>query len=114
MSDWDALMNCAKGDPGHVAEWQQIVRDGQAQEARWVASLREQGFKAAHPNDGWVDRERQELTLCYPQFDDGVKVGDHVMLGWPTDPPARWRPVLITSIRKSPLGVLCYSFEDYR
>lgn len=50
--------------------------------ACWIDALRAAGFKAAHPNNGWIDHEKLELILAYPHFDDGVKIGDAVMLGW--------------------------------
>ncbi|WP_206687265.1 hypothetical protein, partial [Streptococcus pseudopneumoniae] len=57
-----------------------------ANEAQWVADLRAAGYKAAHPNDGWVNRGSMELFLSYPQFNDGAGIGDFVMLGWHYSP----------------------------
>ena len=62
-------------------------------ERAWITRLREQGAKAAHPDDGWVDRERNRIHLTYPQFDDGVRVGDLLALGWPTGPTRMVRVV---------------------
>lgn len=42
--------------------------------------LRALGIKASHPDDGWHNREERYFQLAYPDFDDGVKVGDVVML----------------------------------
>jgi len=47
----------------------------------WVAVLRNKGVKAAHPNDGWVDRGLKNVKFCYPNFNDGVVVGDRIALG---------------------------------
>lgn len=58
----------------------------EAAEARWIADLRARGVKAAHPNDGWVHRDENKIHLCYPQFNDGVAVGDLMALGWPRWP----------------------------
>jgi hypothetical protein len=44
--------------------------------------LRSQSVKGAHPDDGWVNRQANELTLAYPQFLDSVKPGDLFALGW--------------------------------
>lgn len=78
----------------------------------WCNELRALGFDAAHPNDGWVDRERLRVTLCYPQFDQGVRVGSKIMLGWPGDAHT-WRAVEIIEIIH---GALCsrdaYAFRD--
>lgn len=53
-----------------------------AEQRQWVADQRALGCKAAHPDDGWVDREANTVGLCYPQFNDGLGVGDVLALGW--------------------------------
>lgn len=63
--------------------WNRIGRDMSDQQEEWVKMLRGKGFKAAHPNDGWHDREKRKIFLAYPQFDDGVRVGDKIALGYP-------------------------------
>lgn len=63
--------------------WMRIGREMEAEKKAWIADLRAYGVKAAHPNDGWVDREKHEVFLCYPQFNDGVTVGDTIALGSP-------------------------------
>lgn len=71
--------------------------------------LRRNGVKAAHPDDGWVNRERNGVRFCYPQFNDGAGVGDTVALGWPD------RHRLVTIIEVEPLifGGELLLFEDY-
>ena len=90
-----------------IAGLAQIVADGEKKEAEWIEHLRQQGIKAAHPNDGWMQLEHPSLgwmnrgewdslmvqyqdgredadkriTLQYPQFNDGVDVGDNMVLG---------------------------------
>jgi hypothetical protein len=54
-----------------------------AAEREWIDRLREMGAKAAHPDDGWVNRHERKVHLAYPQFDDGLAVGDLLALGWP-------------------------------
>lgn len=71
-------------DPEHMSLITGIATSMEREQAAWIAQLREQGVKAAHPDDGWVDREQNSVTLCYPQFNDGAKAGDLVALGWPT------------------------------
>jgi len=70
-------------------EFQQVWRDAcnkQIEDERiWVKNLRSAGIKAAHPNDGWVDRDKNTITLMYPQFNDNAGVGSLIMLGWPGD-----------------------------
>lgn len=71
------------GHPEHVSR--ALLIDGSmcAEEAQWVAELRAGGVKASHPNDGWVDRAAYKVHLCYPQFNDGLEVGDLLALGSP-------------------------------
>lgn len=71
------------GWPEHVARAVAIDRQMADDERRWLAGLREQGVKAAHPDDGWVNREANKVHLCYPQFNDGLVVGELLALGWP-------------------------------
>lgn len=97
MTDWNELRNCASGDPAFVAAWRKSVSDGETSEREWVSRLRADGYRAAHPNDGWVDRENNSVQLVYPQFKDKVEVGCLVMLGWCSD-KASHRPVVVTHI----------------
>lgn len=69
-----------------------IDQDLRARECDWIDSLREQGVKAAHPDDGWVDRDENKVHLAYPQFNDGLTVGDLLALGWDD----KWRLVRVT------------------
>lgn len=62
----------------------------------WVDKLRAMGVKAAHPDDGWVDRERQTVRLQNAQFDDGLKRGELLALG----SPDRYRVVLVVRFEK--------------
>lgn len=77
------LMRGVSGRPDVVALFASVAGGMERDQAEWIAALRAAGVKAAHPDDGWVDREHNEVFFCYPQFDDGVKVGDLIALGWP-------------------------------
>lgn len=70
-------------DPGLMSLARSVDREMADERTAWIAELRAKGVKAAHPDDGWVDREASVLTLVYPQFNDGVSPGDLVALGWP-------------------------------
>jgi hypothetical protein len=106
------LRNCARGDPKFVALWHQICDQQDSDQRQWVAGLRAAGFKAAHPNDGWVNRTDNEVHLTYPQFNDGVGIGDLVMLGWPWNKKS-WRPVRLIGVRVTALGQMqWWKFED--
>jgi hypothetical protein len=89
------LRSCVSGDPEFVMRWIEIVDKSEREEKLWIEELRKNGFKAAHPNDGWVDRENNIITFAYPQFFDNADVGDLVMLGWPSDTD-RLRPIRLT------------------
>lgn len=113
----DDIRNCLVRAPdGFRATWNQICDDMAREKRDWIARLRAQGYKAAHPNDGWVDRERNIITFCYPHFDDGAKSGDLMMLGWASENPLTrwWRPIrLIDDVSRSGLiGAKRFTFED--
>jgi len=99
------------GKPEIVSLWNDIVRKGRIEKEEWIKNLREQGFSAAHPNDGWVDRENNKIYFAYAHFNDGVQVGDKIMLGWAFDKPEKLRPVIITGIEHRLLTY--YLFEDF-
>jgi hypothetical protein len=88
------------------------------EQADWVAHLRALGVRAAHPDDGWVDREANTVRLEYPQFGGRLAVGDLLALGSPRDDT---RIVRITgTIAPGPIIAPClppgvvwrYSFES--
>jgi hypothetical protein len=74
--------NLCKGNDEAKGRWNQICKEADTEKSLWIEKLRAEGYKASHPNDGWVDRKEKILTFCYPHFDDGCKEGDLVMLGW--------------------------------
>lgn len=106
------IRNCMiGGKPEDRLLWNSICDDMESEKAKWVSELRKSGFKAAHPNDGWVDREKKELHFAYPHFNDGAGVGDLVMLGWATG-NKYLRPVRLTGRRESMSGLVWWSFDD--
>jgi hypothetical protein len=70
-------------DGSFVRAYDRICREEKQKETEWIKKLRAFGIKAAHPNDGWHEKEHQEVTLCYPRFNDGVEIGDQIALGDP-------------------------------
>lgn len=101
-----------RGDPKFISLWNQICQEREDEERLWIADLRSKGFKAAHPNDGWVNRETNEVFFSYPQFNDGADIGDLVMLGWPWK-NGNHRPIRLTGKSVSVLGNMTYwTFED--
>lgn len=85
-----------------VAAWDQVGAEMAHDQARANAQLRAQGVKAAHPDDGWVDRQCNSVQFVYPAFDDGVQVGDLIALGWPW-PGYRLVRVIGIQDRRGPL-----------
>jgi hypothetical protein len=90
--------------------WDDIGKSQKVAEKQWIEQLRSIGVKAAHPNDGWVDRENNEVQLVYPQFNDGLAKGDSLALGWPDE----YRLVRVINTRQA--GILMphiiYIFEE--
>jgi len=99
---------CESSNPEFVATWNNVVEEQRIKETKWVEDLRSQGVKAAHPDDGWVNRKEDSVLLCYPQFNDGVEVGDTIALGWAWDDT---RLVKVTDIIVLPFGNPRYKFE---
>ena len=110
----DNIKDClVGGTPETRAMWHTICDEMKQKKADWIAELREQGFKAAHPNDGWVDREKNIISFCYPQFDDGVEVGSKVMLGWPGE-RGRLRPIRLVEFIPGAFSPGGWRFEDLK
>jgi hypothetical protein len=110
----NSIRSCIRGgDAEAVRLWHQVCDEMETAQARWIAELRAAGVKAAHPDDGWVDREHNTLQFAYPQFNDDAKVGDLVALGWhPSEHrPLQHRIVRLTGFTAGLLGMGCWSFE---
>lgn len=82
--NWNDIKNAASGREDLVSTWVEGVNRMELIEKEWIKKLRTEGFKASHPNDGWVDRKNKSICLAYPHFNDGLQVGDKLMLGWPS------------------------------
>lgn len=108
MNPIDMIPLLKTNDPGIGKSWAEICREGQSQQDAWIATLRKQGVRGAHPDDGWVNRQANEVQFVYPQFMDGVQAGSLVALGWPD----RHRLVELTEYRKRQLGTGCWAFRD--
>ncbi len=76
------MIPLARGQHEFLDRWAAICRQGQRDLNEWRSMLRANGVKAAHPDDGWVDRDALTVFFCYPHFDDGVRIGDTIALGW--------------------------------
>lgn len=111
----DGLMTATEGNEHHVHSYNQICAEYDEAGKEWVAELRDQGYVAAHPNDGWVDRDEKRFSLVYPHFQDKevLQTGDPVMLGWHSDPKSQ-RPVIVIGRTQSMFSddVYYYHFKD--
>lgn len=94
------MIPLARGRGDLVAAWADACISSQHQLDKWIASLRGDGIKAAHPDDGWVDRQNNTVHFAYPDFDDGVEVGDRIALGWPDE----WRIVKVVGVKEGLFG----------
>jgi len=88
--------------------WNDICDEYEKGKENAIQKLRNEGVKAAHPDDGWVDREKNYVILTYPQFNDGVDVEDVIALGWHSD---GFRKVTVTKIEKSLFELTYYYFK---
>jgi hypothetical protein len=107
--------SCIKGGaPEAVALWHRVCDELEQEEAEWIAMLRSKGVKAAHPDDGWVDRRKNTVLFTYPQFNDGAAVGDLVALGWPQHDKRQpqHRIVRLTGFARTTFGSREWMFSD--
>lgn len=80
--DYDQMKTLISGNPSVVKSWINSCEESKNKQQNWINKLRKNGIKAAHPDDGWVDRINNKIHFCYPHFNDGAKVGDLIVLGW--------------------------------
>lgn len=114
--NWQQMKDCASGDSEHLLSWYNQIDESRRLEEEWINSLKEEGFKAAHPNDGWVDRKNNTVILTYPYFNSGINIGDKVMLGSSysyivSGVPSQNKPVRITKIDDKIKCLITYHFE---
>lgn len=107
------LMRGVSGQHKFVAMFGSIAATMEQQQDEWIASLRAAGVKAAHPDDGWVNRKDNYVQFAYPQFNDGVKAGDLIALGWPRwgDKKPKHRIVRLVEFRPARFGDGSWKFE---
>lgn len=84
-----------------------VVRKQEEDMDSFIRHLRAKGIAAAHPDDGWVNREANELVMQYPWFNNGISKGSIIALGW----PEKWRTVRITGKRTNVFGMTYWKFE---
>ncbi|QOV08415.1 hypothetical protein Kirov_216 [Bacillus phage Kirov] len=72
---------CRSNNADFVHAWNNTIDEYNENERQWIADLESQGVKASHPDDGWVDRQKNIVFLCYPQFNNYPEIGDTIALG---------------------------------
>ena len=71
-----------------------VVADDRRKTREWTDMLWKKGVKAAHPDDGWVKRDVDEIHITYPYFGRNPNVNDVIALGdW-----RKYRLVRIVSV----------------
>lgn len=91
-----ASSNGSKAGNDFVAQMQRTHEEHLKAMMGWVEYLKSFDIKAAHADDGWVDREKNKIVFSYPDFILPIEVGDHIAIGT----PEKWRIVRV--IRKEP------------
>ena len=97
------------GRPDLIKRWDKITREQKQAKAEWIKTLIGLGIKAAHPDDGWVDRTENYVDFCYPHFNFKPKVGDLICLGSHYDDDNR----IVQVIRKKTGGIIRPSTKYY-
>lgn len=77
----DGLASSA--DPAAIALWDEITARHASEQTASSEQLRALGVKMEHPDDGWVNRDRNSILPAYPRFDLRPEAGDLIALGWP-------------------------------
>lgn len=87
----------------------ELAASSEAARRSWVEILEARGIGLAHPDDGWVDRERDTVLLVYPSLSRTAPApGVLLALGWPD----RWRVVRITREVPMPIGASRWAFAE--
>lgn len=91
----------SSNDPSFINLWNDITRRQRAEREMWARDMVSMGAKVVMADDGWVKRDRNELTV--PDYADvrGALVRfDLVALGG----PGEWRLVRIDGHRDNPFN----------
>ena len=81
-----------------------IVIEDKCHIRKWIDNLQQRGICAAHPDDGWVNRNTNEVIMTYPYFCKNLKVNDIIVLG----DYRKYRVVRIIAIREAYIGNFKY------
>lgn len=103
---------CQSNNNEMIETWNKITEQQETAKKKYIAELRQKGIKALIPNDGWVNRTENYFQLVYPDFNDGVKIGDKVMLSFGKG--YNERLVVVKNIKENMFGKEYYYFEDIK
>jgi len=79
--DENSGINSSFMDARDAVSFASILAESERNEKLWIEKLKSEGYKACHPNDGWVDRKNHTVKFAYPRFNLYPKVGDLIILG---------------------------------
>lgn len=86
-------------DGSFVANWNATGQRQRIEREHWCRDMRTIGARAVAPDDGWIDRQRNELSIAdYADVRSVLRQGDLVALGG----PGKWRLVRVDSYRQNP------------
>lgn len=96
----------------------EAVSKSRLESIEWLAKLKNDGIVAAHPEDGWVDRNKNQIIFVHAYFMNAViDVGDRVVIG----NPKKYRIVrIIEVVDAGPIwnalnpGTKFYNFEEIK
>jgi hypothetical protein len=99
---------CQSDNYNAINLWNSIVLEQKYKERDWIDDLKSKGVKAAHPDDGWIDRKENSIYFAYPQFNEGVQINDIIALG----DEDKYRLVKVIDIKKGVFNQDRYYFVD--
>jgi hypothetical protein len=92
-----------------ISLWHQTCIESYEKENKWIEYLKSKNIKASHPDDGWVNREKNYIQFCYPHFKENIQIGDFIALG----SYRKYRIVKIIKIEKSILSLTDHDNNYY-
>lgn len=111
QSEGDIVMGVVNSDSKGARSFEKTYNDIvcriESDMDAWIKKLESEGVKAAHPDDGWVDRVKNEVILNYPNFMDIIEIGDRIALGTPYE----YRLVVVNNISMGAYDK-CYHFSE--
>lgn len=102
----DGVVITDNRDGSFVDIMKNIYAESAKKKEVWISKLKAENIRASHPDDGWHDREKKSFILCYPDFFEGINVGDKVALGDYDE----YKTLEVKEIIKSGFGQISYKY----